>query len=580
MTLLQQAGPQPALTQRSRTGQRPGTAAHDRGLLLLTWLVLLALIAGPVVYVLVSAFSANPAQPGTGYTFSAVQQVFATGSMLWRLARSIAFALVVGLLSTALATALAWTTVRLDIKGSRARETLCLGSLYIAPFVTAVAWVWLATPQTGVINKLLISAHVPSWLQPDVLSIYGMVFVMVVHYVPFGYLFVTAAMRRIDTRMEEASLLCGRGMIYTTLRVSLPMLRAALLSSVLFIAILALGEFSVPAILDQAGAFAPLAVLVYTALYGASQNLPLAAAISAELMIVAMIGLFLYQRTLRRGERFISVSGRGHQDSTVRTSRLTAAVVWVVTLVYGVITFLIPLAAIILMALSQYLAPSLGGMHLSFANLWNSLNTSEIWTATINTVVLAVTVPVVCIVIGIVVVYLADRLKMRTARAMTYVATAPMAIPGLVMGTGLLLLLIRTPLYGSLTLIGVGLVALSVTHAVRLVSNGVHQIDPSLEEASQVCGVSRLRTVWSVLVPLIRPSVFSAFILLFVLTMRELNVAVTLSTPNTQVLSVVAWNFSSSALTKSAAVGLLQLVLMLAGMGILRAVFRTNRRMA
>jgi iron(III) transport system permease protein len=276
----------------------------------------------------------------------------------------------------------------------------------------------------------------------------------------------------------------------------------------------------------------------------------------------------------------VSVSGRGHADSRVRTSRLTGAIVWVVTLAYGVITFLIPLAAVVLMALSQYLAPSLGGMHLSFANLWSSLDTPEIRTATINTIELAIAVPVVSIVIGIVVVFLADRLRLRTARGLTYLATAPLSVPGLVMGTGLLLLLIRTPLYGSLTLIGIGLIAVSVTHAVRLVSNGVQQIDPSLEEASQVCGVSRFRTVWSVLVPLIRPSVFSAFILIFVLTMRELNVAVTLSTPNTPVLSVVAWNYSSSALTKSAAVGLLQLAIMLVGMGVLRAAFRINRRKA
>lgn len=560
--------------------QRPGSAVQDRGLLLLTWLVLLALIAGPIVYVVVAAVSVNPAVPGSGFTASALQQVFATGSMLELLGKSVAFALVVGVLSTVLATALAWTTVRLDIRGSRVRETMCLGSLFIAPFVTAVAWVWLATPQTGVINKMLISAHIPSWLQPDVLSTYGMIFVLVVHYVPYGYLFVSAAMRRIDTRMEEASLLCGRGMSYTTFRVSLPMLRAALLSSALFVAILALGEFSVPAILDQSGAFAPLSVSVYTALYGANQNLPLAAAVSTELMIVALIGLYLYQRTLRNSERFISVSGRGHADSKVRTSRLTAAIVWVVTAIYGVVTFLIPLAAVILMALSQYLAPSLGEMHLSFANLWGSLDTPEIRTATINTIGLAIAVPAVSIVIGIVVVYLADRLKLRTARSMTYLATAPLGVPGLVMGTGLLLLLIRTPLYGSLTLIGIGLVAVSVTHAVRLVSNGVQQIDPSLEEASQVCGVSRLRTVWSVLVPLIRPSIFSAYILIFVLTLRELNVPITLATPNTQVLSVVAWNFSSSALTKSAAVGLLQLVIMFVGLGVLRAVFRTNRRLA
>ena len=187
-------------------------------------------------------------------------------------------------------------------------------------------------------------------------------------------------------------------------------------------------------------------------------------------------------------------------------------------------------------------------------------------------------VPIVCIVIGLAIVYLSDRLQMPTSGAMVYIATAPLALPGLVMGMGILLLFIRTPLYLTLPIIGIGLVSVSVTHAVRLISNGFHQIDPSLEEASLVCGASRLRTVWSVLLPLIRPSVFSAFILIFVLALRELNVAVVLYSPDSNVLSVVAWNYSESALTKAASVGVLQVVVMFIGIGLLRLVLNPDRK--
>ncbi|MEU4658787.1 iron ABC transporter permease [Streptomyces sp. NPDC023723] len=576
MSVLQNMGPgRPA--GETAPGDLESRDHQHHALLVLTWLILAALVVGPAVYVVVCAVTNDPITFAGGLSLTAVRDVFATGSMLWLLVRSVLFALLIGAVATAVATALAWSTVRLEMRAERLRETLCMGTLFISPFVTAVAWVWLAAPDTGVINRFLDSIGVPAWFQPDSLSTGGMIFVMVVQYVPYAYLFVSAAMRRIDSRMLEASHLCGRGPTYTTLRVMLPVLRASLLSAVLFIGILAVGEFSVPSILGQQGSFTPLSVTVYNALYSASQNLPLAAAVSAELMIVCMVGLYLYQRTLRNGERFVSVSGRGHQSTRTQPSRLTAAVVWTLTGAYSLVTFLLPLAAIVVMSMSSFLPVSLGDVDMSFATLWDALDTAEVRTATVNTVLLAIGVPVVSLALGVVVVYLADRLRLPTARALSYVATAPMAVPGLVMGTGLLLLLIRTPLYASLPLIGIGMVSVCLTHAVRLVSNGVHQLDQSLEEASQVSGASRLRTVWSVLLPLIRPSLYSAFVLIFVLAIRELNVAVALYSPHTQVLSVVAWNYSSSALTKAAAVGLLQLVLMFAGMGVLRALFRADR---
>jgi iron(III) transport system permease protein len=573
-------------TDTSAPASSPGEADAGPGgrsrsglaLLPLTWLVLLVLVLAPVVYVLVASVLADPTDPAAGVDLSAVRKVFATGAMLTLLVRTILFALVVAVLTTAVGTALAWTTTRLRMRGARFRELLCIGSLFVAPFVTAVAWVWMATPQTGILNRALASAGVPSWLQPNILTVGGMIFVLVTHYVPYSYLFVSAAMRNLDSSLEEASRVNGRGGAYTGLRISIPLLRPAILSSGLFVAILAMGEFTVPSILGQTGAFTPLSVDVYKALYGEAQDIPFGAAMSTELLVTCLLGLYLYQRTVRRSARFVSVGGRGHRHGRVEVRRGTAVAVWAATALYGLLAFVLPFTALLVMAMASYLAPTLSGMHLSFANLWHAVHTTEILTATLHSLELAVAVPVVCVVLGLVVVYLADRLRAPTSGLMTYVATAPMALPGLVMGMGVLLLFIRTPLYLTLPLIGIGLVSISLTHAVRLISNGFHQIDPVLEEASLVCGASRLRTVGSILVPLIRPSIYSAFILIFVLTLRELNVAVVLYSPDSTVLSVVAWNYSESALTKAAAVGVLQVAVMFVGMGILRLVLNPDRR--
>ena len=561
----------------------PPAAPRNRGgflLLPVVWAVLIVLVAAPVGYVLIASVLAEPTDLASGFDFTAAHRVFATAPMLTLLLKTLVFAVVVAVLTTVVATGLAWTTTRLDLPGGRFREILCIGSLFVAPFVTSVAWIWLCTPETGMLNRALNDAHVPSFLQPDILTVGGMIFVLTTHYVPYAYLFISASMRGLDVSLEEASRVNGRGTLATTLRVSLPMLRPSILSSALFVAILTMGEFTVPSILGQAGAFVPSSVYVYRALYGEVQDIPFAAAVSAELLITCLVGLYLYQRAIRHSSRYVSVGGKGLRQSRISVGPVAAVAVWGITLLYGLVAFIVPFAALLVMSMAQYLAPSFAGMHLSPSNLWSAIDTAEVRTATVHSLELAITVPVACIVLGLAVVYLSERLRLPTSGLMTYVATAPLALPGLVMGVGVLLLFIRTPLYLTLPLIGIGLVSVSLTHAVRLISNGFHQIDTSLEEASAVCGASRGRTLWSVLVPLIRPSVFSAFTLIFVLTLRELNVAVVLYSPSSTVLSVVAWNYSESALTKAAAIGVLQVAVMFVGIGVLRLVLNPDRRKA
>nr|WP_274636528.1 iron ABC transporter permease [Microbacterium bovistercoris] len=561
-------------TTALRTGGATGAKRRLSGLFLLpaTWIVLGVLVIAPAAFVVLSAVLADPTNPAAGFSLAAVEEVFATPSMLFKLGQTIVFAVVIAAITTVLATLLSWSTTRLAMRGARVRETLIVASLYLSPFVTAVAWIWLATKGTGLIDRAEQALGIPEFLQPDIMSVAGMVFILVTHYVPYAYMFISSSMAGLDTTLEEASLVNGRGYFGTSLRVSLPMLRPAVLSAGLFVAILAMGEFTVPSLLGQTGAFTPLSSTIYEALNGAVQNIPLAGAISTELLIVCLVGLYLYQRSIRTSARYTAVGGKGRRSDRIRVSGVTSAIVWVLTLVYAVLAFLLPLATLMVMSLAKFLAPSLADMKFSAENLWQTVTSGETLTALGNSLILAISVPIICIVLGILIVYLADRARLPTSRAMTYVATAPMALPGLVIALGVLLLYIRTPLYLTLTIIVLGLIAISLTHAVRVISNGFGQIDASLEEASQVTGASRLRTVLLVLVPLIRPSLYAAFSLLFVLTLRELNIPVLLYAPDTETLSVVAWNFSESSITSAAAIGLLQVVVMLIGMGLLRLI--------
>ncbi len=153
----------------------------------------------------------------------------------------------------------------------------------------------------------------------------------------------------------------------------------------------------------------------------------------------------------------------------------------------------------------------------------------------------------------------------------TYIATAPIAVSGIVFATGVFVIYIYTPLYATIWLIAVALVAHYIAHTVRIAGNGLTQIDISLEEAAQINGASRPRVLWSIVAPLLRPSIFSAFVLIYVFTVREVNTSILLYSPSSLLLSVLSWNYmADGSLAEAAVVGMIQTVLMVAGIVIAR----------
>lgn len=177
-------------------------------------------------------------------------------------------------------------------------------------------------------------------------------------------------------------------------------------------------------------------------------------------------------------------------------------------------------------------------------------------------------------------VYVTERWRVRGSEALGALAVTPIAVPGIVFGTGLLWLYIRTPLYATLTVIVIAYWANYLPHAIRITGNGLTQIDASLEEASSVCGASKLRTASRVVAPLLKPSVFSAAVLVSILSIREINTAMVLYQPRTILASVLAFNYTDAgSLQQGAVVGLLQTLVMIAAILVGRFVFgvKTSR---
>ncbi|MCZ9340764.1 ABC transporter permease subunit, partial [Streptomyces sp. TRM76130] len=155
---------------------------------------------------------------------------------------------------------------------------------------------------------------------------------------------------------------------------------------------------------------------------------------------------------------------------------------------------------------------------------------------------------------------------------------SPLAVPGIVFATGVFALYLGTPLYGSLAVMVVAYVASYLPHATRVTGNGFAQIDKSLEEASRMCGAGQGRMLWTILLPLMRPSIAAGVIMVFLFTVREINTAILLYTPDTMLLSILSFNYAQQAsLPAAAVVGLLETALMIGWIVVMRVLLRPGK---
>jgi iron(III) transport system permease protein len=181
-----------------------------------------------------------------------------------------------------------------------------------------------------------------------------------------------------------------------------------------------------------------------------------------------------------------------------------------------------------------------------------------------NTFILGTLAATAGTVLALVIAYVHTRQAVRGYRLLGFLATAPVAIPGIVLGVGLFFTYTRPPfvLYGTLWILLIAFVTLSMPAAYQQLQSAFKAVHPELEDASRILGATRLRALWQITAPLLRTSVIATWCFIFVGVIRELSAAIMLFTSETKVLSVLIYDLNESGdLAAIAVLGLLMLVL-------------------
>ena len=180
-----------------------------------------------------------------------------------------------------------------------------------------------------------------------------------------------------------------------------------------------------------------------------------------------------------------------------------------------------------------------------------------------NTFVLGAATATIGTLIALVISYVTARKAVTGHRALGFLATAPVAIPGIVLGVGLFLSYTRPPfiLYGTLWILLIAFVTISLPAAYQQLQSAIRAVHPDLEDASRILGATRLQALSHITAPLLRTSVIATWCFVFVGVMRELSAAIMLFTSETKVISVLIFDLNESGdLAAISVLGLFMLI--------------------
>jgi iron(III) transport system permease protein len=478
------------------------------------------------------------------FTFENYTTAYGSIETLRLLWTSVQFALGTAIFAFGIGTALAWMNERTNTPFKRVFFALSIIPLVIPSILFTVAWIFLASPQIGILN--LVAA---SWfgLEEPILNIYslaGMIWVDGLHYSPMAFLLMTAAFRAMDPSLEESATMSGANIFQVAWHVTLRLTWPAIVATVLILFVRSIEAFEVPALLGL-----PVGIQVFTsAIYQAVHRYPsqvgLASSYAVALLVITTVGVYAVSRLSSQGSRYATMTGKGFRPRQIDLGRWK----WVtagIFLVYFLLIVVLPFAVLLWSSFQRFYAvPSVEALQnltldsyrfiLSYPNLGRTVLNSLFLSFSAATIVMLVTAVICWIVV---------KTKIRGRWLLDNVASLPMVFPGLVLGLSIMIFYLNVDvgIYGTIWIMLLAYITRFMPYGLRYSTTSMLQIHRELEESAAMSGASWSTTFRRVILPLLKPGLLAGWIYVMIVSIRELSTSILLYSPDTQVVSIVIW---------------------------------------
>ena len=486
---------------------------------------LAAFLLLPVGTVFVTAF----ADADGSFTLGHFSSFFTTSLMRESFGNSLYVALASVAIASLIAVPLAYLTVRFEFRGALLIQTLGVLPLIMPPFVGAVAMT-LIFGRSGSVN-LLLDEHF-GFTIPFMQGLNGVIFVESLHYFPFILMNLIVALRNIDSAMEEAALNLGCRGWRLFRRVVFPLALPGYLAGAALVFVKVFDDLGTPLVLGATNMLAPQAYLRITQV---GLEDPMGYVISVIMIGFSILALWLSVRVMK-GKDYTTVQKGAGGLARRRLSKGESIVAYT-----GIVLVLLVV-----------LSPHLGLTILSFAQIWSFSPLPDAFTlqhyATVfaesgfmirNTLLYCGLAALIDVAIGTTIAYLILRTRLPGRQWLDFIASAAIAVPGIVLAIGFLrtfqgLQVFGVPVTQTWILIMIAYAVRRLPYALRSCMAALQQINVSLEEAAEMLGASGWRTVRRIVIPLMAGGILAGFVSSFITAAVELSATILLVVKESQ----------------------------------------------
>lgn len=503
----------------------------------------------PVVMLGFGSLSEGLTATGT-FTLAKYASAYTDPALLEVIWNTVIFVVGAAITATTLALFLAYLNIRTDIPCKFIFGIISIIPMMIPHILFSVSWALLLNPSNGILNLVLKELFFLESAPFNIYSLPGMIMVEGLLDLPIAYLIIAPAMAAFDASLEESSRVCGASTVKTIFRITLPVLRPAILAAFILCVIRGLASFAVPSVIGMPGRIYVLATHLYQMVStGFAADYGEAAAVGMSVLLTSIVLIYLYRHLTSAGERFVTIAGRGYKPTIIKLYR-SKIPLFIILGILSFILIVLPVVVLVYTSLVPYsMVPSARAFSMMSLKHWIDVLNDPISLLSLkNSLFLGVFGATIGIVLSIFVAYVIVKVRSRAAGVLESLSFLSFSFPGIVIGVGFMWFFVRTPLYATIWALLIGYIATYLPYGIRPLSSAFVQIHNHLEESSLVSGASYLTTLRRIVIPLLIPGIVSGWVLMATMFVRELSLSVVLSRPGTEVLAVQILRFSEDGL--------------------------------
>ena len=562
---------------RVNAGARKWRYRVDAGVMGITLLlgVLSFVVLYPLLLLLVNSFNVAPIGAAPQYGLADWREAFSQPGITRSLLNTFSIALTRQSVSFPLAIFLAWLIARTNLPYRNGLEFMFWLSFFLPTLSVTIGWMLLLDPQTGIVNQWLMKLPFINEPLLDIYSFWGIVWThLMANTIAVKVMLLAPAFRRMDASLEEAARTSGGTSLGTLVRITVPIMTPTLVVVFVLALIRSLESFEIELLLGV-----PIKFFVYSTkiLELLQQEPPLYGQATAlgSVVLIFLLALIPFQRWLSTRRQFTTLTGqyRANRLDLGRWQMPALAFVGFVVFLLTVVPFAATLMGSFMVRFGFFDLPSVWTLeHWQLA-----LEDSLFVDALINTLWMACGAALLAPMFFSVVAYVSVRTQLPGRAVLDFLSWLPWAIPGMLLGLGLLWMFLGTPIfrpfYGTITVLILATVISSMTLGTQIIKGGLVQLSTDLEEASRVFGGSRLLTFVRIVLPLMMPTLVLVAVMNFISAARDVTNIVLLATYETRTLALLTLDFVSEGLRESAAVMAVLIALLTSGVAVMARVF-------